>query len=237
MIGGIAALVTCLLLLLCFLPSSDSDKPASKSSAHKPGESPAPLTGMLQPAQLTVDPTDQPPPLVKAVAPIAAQVLPGRFVRIELTGNNRTLCLAEVEIFSDGVNVALKGKAVQSSTYPGQGAEKAIDGNTDGMDTNRSISQTNASKSPYWEVDLGSEYTIERIVIWNRTDLNYRYSSRLAGFTLIVKDGNGAPTCRIDNVPAPKQKCILQPVAEDGKQVRLSWSMDPPISSASVANP
>ncbi|MCY2970603.1 MAG: HEAT repeat domain-containing protein, partial [Planctomycetota bacterium] len=40
----------------------------------------------------------------------------GRFVRIELPGKQRTLTLAEVEVISDGINLARKGKATQSST-------------------------------------------------------------------------------------------------------------------------
>ncbi len=43
----------------------------------------------------------------------------GRIVRIELPGKQRTLTLAEVEIYSDGRNVALKKKATQSSTAYG----------------------------------------------------------------------------------------------------------------------
>ncbi|NBT63671.1 MAG: dehydrogenase, partial [Planctomycetia bacterium] len=53
----------------------------------------------------------------------------GRFVRIELPGKQRTLTLAEVEVISDGINLARKGKATQSSTSNGGDASKAIDGN------------------------------------------------------------------------------------------------------------
>src|SRR5262249_32618388 len=38
---------------------------------------------------------------------------PGRFVRIELPGRRKTLTLAEVEVYSDGQNVARGGKASQ----------------------------------------------------------------------------------------------------------------------------
>src|SRR5262249_15380972 len=50
----------------------------------------------------------------------------GRFVRIELPGPMRTLTLAEVEVTSDGANIARQGKASQSSTAHGGAAERAI---------------------------------------------------------------------------------------------------------------
>ena len=55
----------------------------------------------------------------------------GRYVRIELPGR-RTLTLAEVEVFSDGRNVARQGKASQKNTANGGDAGRAIDGNTSG---------------------------------------------------------------------------------------------------------
>jgi hypothetical protein len=56
----------------------------------------------------------------------------GRFVRIELPGRRRTLTLAEVEVFSDGRNVARQGQGVAKRTAHGGNAQKAIDGNTKG---------------------------------------------------------------------------------------------------------
>src|SRR5206468_1927138 len=46
----------------------------------------------------------------------AGQTVNGRYVRIELPGKKRTLTLAEVEVFSDGRNVAREGKASQKNT-------------------------------------------------------------------------------------------------------------------------
>ena len=46
------------------------------------------------------------PPELAATQPKAGGAV-GRFVRIELPGKQRTLTLAEVEVFSDGRNVAL----------------------------------------------------------------------------------------------------------------------------------
>ena len=76
----------------------------------------------------------------------------GRFVRIELRGR-RTLTLAEVEVFSDGRNVAPLGKATQKNTAYDGPAERAIDGNTNGDygDGGQTHTQENTS-NPWWEV-------------------------------------------------------------------------------------
>jgi hypothetical protein len=95
----------------------------------------------------------------------------GRVVRIELPGNNKNLSLAEVQVFVDGENVALKGMARQSSTAYDGPADKAIDNNTDGHYFNAlSTTHTETSTDPWWEVDLGDTYGVDRIVVWNRTD-------------------------------------------------------------------
>ncbi len=109
----------------------------------------------------------------------------GRFVRIELPGESRMLSLAEVEVFSGGKNVARDGKATQSSVDYDGPPERAIDGNTDGHYFNaKSTTHTHQEKDPWWEVDLGKSYAIERIVVHNRTDGNLQ--ERLAGFRLLV---------------------------------------------------
>lgn len=95
----------------------------------------------------------------------------GRFIRIELPGKQRMLSLAEVEIFSDGMNVASLGQATQSSTGFDGPAQLAIDGNTDGRYSEaKSTTHTAISDDPWWEVDLQKLQPIDRIVIWNRTD-------------------------------------------------------------------
>ena len=112
----------------------------------------------------------------------------GRFVRVLLEGSERLLSLAEVQVFSGGKNVATEGKASQSSTHAEGGPpELAIDGNTEGrFFAGRSASNTAKEDDPWWEVDLGSEVEISKIVIWNRTDQNLQ--DRLNGFKLIVLD-------------------------------------------------
>ena len=94
----------------------------------------------------------------------------GRFVRIAIPGKDKILHLAEVEVFSAGANVATKGTAKQSSLGSGGDATRAIDGNTDGDYQKNSVSHTGTEANPWFEVDLGAELPVEKIVIWNRTD-------------------------------------------------------------------
>ncbi len=110
---------------------------------------------------------------------LSASILPptggagrsGRYLRIELPGKQRHLVLAEVQAFSGKENVALKGKAKQSSTAFAGDAKRAIDGNTNGVYfEGNSVTHTNTEDSPWWEVDLTADKTIDRLVIWNRTD-------------------------------------------------------------------
>ena len=111
-----------------------------------------------------------------------------RFLRVEIPKDNKVLTLNEVEIISGGKNVARLGKATQSSTGAGGVASRAIDGNKD-PDYNKG-GQTHTdgfgSVNPWWEIDLGKEYKIDEVEIWNRKG----FESRLDGFTIQLLDAN-----------------------------------------------
>jgi len=127
--------------------------------------------------------------VLASVVPPDGTRLNGRFVRVELPGKQKMLSLAEVQVFNGNDNVAVRGKATQSSTDFGGPAELAIDGNTDGeYHKTKSTTHTAASDNPWWEVDLQSSQPIDRVVVWNRTDNNLQ--SRLNGFVLKVLDEN-----------------------------------------------
>ena len=110
-----------------------------------------------------------------------------RFVRVELPGNSRFLHLAEVQVFSGGENAALKGKATQSSTDYDGPANLANDGNTDGRyNESKSVCHTKQENNPWWEVDLGTDKPLEKIVVWNRTDSGTEM--RLQGYKVLALD-------------------------------------------------
>jgi azurin len=92
----------------------------------------------------------------------------GRYVRIVLPGRSRALRLAEVQVFSGGENVALKGQATQSSTASGGAsgqAARALDGKLENDPA--SVTLTSAEQNPWWEIDLGAERPIDTVVVWN----------------------------------------------------------------------
>ena len=107
-----------------------------------------------------------------AVSVEAQTPVVGRFVRVEIAKDKATLSLAEVQVFSKGVNVALKGKAQQNKDANGGSAERAIDNNTNTVWGGNSITHTPENEpNPWWEVDLRSEVPIDQLVIWNRSEI------------------------------------------------------------------
>ena len=127
-----------------------------------------------------------------------------RIVRIE--NPNPILNMAEVQVFSAGENVALKGAASQISTYEGGEASHAIDGNTTGEWASKSVSHTLAKEElSWWEVDLGRTLPIERVVVWNRTEA---LQSRMKGYSVVLLDEARNP------VAAQKSEGYPDPSAE-----------------------
>ncbi len=100
----------------------------------------------------------------------------GRYVRLVRPGRATVLSVAEVQVFSGGENVAMKGTATQSSTVAGGAtgghAPRAIDGGLEaalpaGTDPLKGTVQfTSAEQDPWWELDLGAERPIETIAVW-----------------------------------------------------------------------
>jgi putative heme-binding domain-containing protein len=141
---------------------------------------------------------------LEATAP-KGKVTIGRYVRIELPGKQRTLTLAEVEVYSAGRNIARQGKASQKNTAHGGDASKAIDGNKSGEYGQGGQTHTQENTpDPWWEVDLGAEFPIESVVIYNRTDGNL--GKRLQGFTLQVLDQGRRVVAEKRHLPAPDAK-------------------------------
>ena len=95
----------------------------------------------------------------------------------------------EVQVWSSGVNVA-QGKSVSSlsvlsASYP---ASKAVDGVTvQNLASESFFNSAGATKAEYWEVDLGSTFTVERITIYNRWN-NSCCRERVIGHSLCMMD-------------------------------------------------
>ena len=102
----------------------------------------------------------------------------GRYVRVQFVGTN-FLTLAEVQVWQASTlppptNLAYGHAASQSSTLtygPLQlEAASATDGTTDGNANHGSVSHTDATAQPWWQVDLGAVVPLGTITLWNRTD-------------------------------------------------------------------
>jgi mono/diheme cytochrome c family protein len=125
------------------------------------------------------------------ILPKREGALPTRFVRVELLGKGAYLHLAEVQVFVGDLNIARDGKAKQVSTAFDGPARLANDGDTNGDYNGKSVSHTDAADNPWWEVDLGKAQTIDKIVVWNRTDGGT--SARLNNWRVIALDDDRKP--------------------------------------------
>lgn len=107
-----------------------------------------------------------------------------------LVNSSQALSLGEVQAFtSDGVNVALKGTASQSTTAHGGEASRGIDGDTSGLWGRNGVTHTakhNGNK--WWKVVLDQSYPVVTIKVYNRRDC---CSTRLNGAVLTARDSSG----------------------------------------------
>jgi len=106
----------------------------------------------------------------------------GRYVRVQQLGTNY-LSLAEVQVTPR--NLAQGRPATQSSTYNGGAASRAVDGNTDGVFNNGSVTHTDSTAQAWWQVDLGAVVDIGDVVLYNRTDC---CTTRLSDFDIKVSN-------------------------------------------------
>ncbi len=149
--------------------------------------------------------------------------LRGRFVRLDLPGDNRQfprytddqekkyINLAELQVFQGEQNIALAKKATSSSGDGRLAPEGAVDGNTVGNDDGNPYAHTWDPDNPWWEVDLGSEQTIDRMVVWNRSDVTL--FPRMNHFRIRVLDRSRRVVFEqvVDQAPTPSRE-ILRPV-------------------------
>ena len=163
------------------------------------------------------------PVTLLVAASVSAMAAPARYVRIELPGGNRILTLAEVEVMSGGKNAARTGKATQSSTHDGAGADKAIDGNAspDWNKGGQTHTANDGESGPWWEVDLGTAVEVDTVKIVNRDG----FEGRLDGFTLKLLDANRKEVFSAAKLAAPEAMVI--DVKAKGKPSYLTYAGKP----------
>jgi WD40 repeat protein/tetratricopeptide (TPR) repeat protein len=167
----------------------------------------------------------------------------GRFVRLDLPGNNnqhprferdgvaKYINLAELQVFRGDLNIALRKEATQSSSNDQNrlAAGGAVDGNTVGNDSGNPYAHTWALEDPWWEVDLGDEQSIERLVVWNRSEVEFY--PRMNHFRVRILDSLRRVVFEqvFDEAPRPSREidCRNMLVAENSStEVGLSrWSL------------
>ncbi|XP_068592337.1 fucolectin-1-like [Cebidichthys violaceus] len=127
----------------------------------------------------------------------------GRYVTVLLPGTNRILTLCEVEVYGyrtpTGENLALQGKATQSSLHSTGIAINAIDGNRAYHWSEGSCSHSNADFNPWWRLDLGKTHKVFSVNITNNIDV---VPQRLNGAEILIGDslennGNNNPRCAV----------------------------------------
>ncbi len=128
-------------------------------------------------------------------------------------------------------NLALNGTATQSTTLGVAEASRAIDGDTNGNFGSNSVSAA-AGPNAWWEVDLGNNYSIADITIFNRT--NNCCISRLSDFTVSVIDSSGAITYTETITTAPTPSITLAAGDAVGQIVRIQSNLTSTLNLAEV---
>ncbi|XP_066532379.1 fucolectin-4-like [Hoplias malabaricus] len=130
----------------------------------------------------------------------------GRYVNVIIPKENQILTLCEVEVYGfptpHGENVALSGRATQSSLYDRGFASNAIDGNRDGAYAHGSCTHTNNDYGPWWRLDLLKTHKVFSIIVVNTVD---SVPDRLNGAEVRVGDslennGNNNHRCAVVSV-------------------------------------
>ncbi len=154
---------------------------------------------------------------------IGTGTVTGRYVKITVPGTGKILQLAEVLVRPPQAPNLAQGKtATQSSTYTGGDgtgpASRAVDGNTDGVWANGSVSHTGTESNPWWQVDLGSAVAITQIEVWNRVE----NPERLSGYRVEVLDAGGAVVWSSTRVGYPTPSETISTGGVTGRYVKIT---------------
>ncbi|XP_076592863.1 uncharacterized protein LOC143324359 [Chaetodon auriga] len=141
-------------------------------------------------------------PAGKSLKITFTRLVEGRYVIVALSGSGRVLTLCEVEVYGyrapTGENLAIQGKATQSSLHSTGVAYNAIDGNRASNWNQGSCIHTGKDFNPWWRLDLGKTHKVFSV---NVTSYREAYL-RLDGAEIRIGDsvenyGNNNPTCAV----------------------------------------
>lgn len=133
--------------------------------------------------------------------------------------------IATNTLVAQTANLAPSGTATSSSTGFGGSPELANDGNRDGIFVNASVFHSAGATGPgeWYEVDLGSEFFLDRILIFPRTD---QAQNSVRDFTLEIFDASDVLVWTSDFLPeastgdAPWGTASMS--GQKGQRVRLT---------------
>ena len=155
-------------------------------------------------------------------AVVARAAVEARYITVDIPKGRATLSLAEVQVFVNGQNVALRGKASQTDTANGGEAGRAIDGNIAGNWNSGTITHTTENtREPGWELDLGAVMPVEKVVVWNRDEGGL--GARLNGFRVTLSDAGRKVMWEESRVKAERANYF---VPEQGKGVRVGQRLE-----------
>ncbi|KAL3064842.1 hypothetical protein OYC64_000964 [Pagothenia borchgrevinki] len=151
----------------------------------------------------------------------------GRYVTVRIPGKGKVLTLCEVEVYGYHApteeNLAIQGKATQSSLYKTNDAYRAIDGNRSPKFNDGFCSHTLHDFNPWWRLALPKTHKVFSVKITNR----YEAPQRLNGAEIRIGDSlvnNGAYNPRfavITSIPAGQTVEFKVPNGMDGRYVYI----------------
>ncbi|XP_073342159.1 uncharacterized protein [Pagrus major] len=126
----------------------------------------------------------------------------GRYVIVSIPGSGKVLTLCEVEVYGyrapTGENLALQGKASQSSLHSTGIANNAIDGNRASAWSQGSCTHTGHNFNAWWRLDLGKTHKVFSVSVTNRREVH----QRLNGAEIRIGDS-------LDNNGINNPRCAL----------------------------
>jgi len=145
--------------------------------------------------------------------------------------NEPDVVVEPVVVTESGENIALGRSTFQSSVAFFGDSSRAVDGNTDGVWRNGSVTHTESSNGAWWRVDLDETTSIEQIIIFNRVDC---CSSRLSNFYVEVLNESGRVTGSLAVSSSPSPSLVINANGTQAKSVRIRLAGTDVLSLAEV---
>lgn len=131
---------------------------------------------------------------------------PTRVLRLEAAGPG-WLPLAEIEVFSQGRNIAALGRARFGSTTAEAAAARTIDGTPEtAPETAPPTGSAAAGDRSFWELELPSAQPVERIVVHATAGAGKAFE----GFRLQALDDERRPVWEADHPPVPDPRATFE---------------------------